>query len=95
MQNQLPAAQALLSQKTANLDVLSNRKSGNLVGYPGKRQCIQFTLHLPQNIRFGLLRVVTYRHCHSRHPSRGIPQTFHGDQLAADDNLIKRQLPAN
>ena len=47
MQNQLPAANALLSQEPAHFNVLSYRKSGNLVGHPGKCQRIHFTLYLP------------------------------------------------
>ena len=47
MQNQLPAADALLGQKPAHFNVLSYRKFGGLFGHPGKRQRIHFTLYLP------------------------------------------------
>lgn len=59
MQNQLPAAHTLLSQKPANFYVLSNHKLGSLIGHLGKRQRIYFTLYLPQTVCFGLLRSVT------------------------------------
>ena len=47
MQNQLSAADTLLSQKAAHFDGLSYCKLRNLIGYVGKRQCIHFALHLP------------------------------------------------
>ena len=59
MQNQLPTAHAALSQKTFHLDGLPYRESGDLVGRFGKRQRIDFALHLPCTVRFGLLRAVT------------------------------------
>ena len=59
MQNQLPAADALPGQKPAHLDGLAYCEPGGLVGHIGKRQRIHFGLHLPQTIRFGLLRAVS------------------------------------
>ncbi len=91
MQNQLPAAHAALGQKTFHFDGLTYRESGDLVGRLGKCQRIDLALHLPCTVRFGLLRAVTYRQFHSRHPGRGVPQTIQCDQLSADDNLVTRQ----
>ena len=47
MQNQLPAADTLLSQEPAHFDGLAYCEPDGLVGHLGKRQCINFALHLP------------------------------------------------
>ena len=47
MQNQLPAADTLLSQEAIHFHVLPYCKLSNLSSRSGKRQRIHFALHLP------------------------------------------------